>query len=162
MEQQFPALFDPFLSTPYDSFVQDTTLDHDQDDRGFVMDLSMESADFSETWLAGPSMVVAPHLPTEHVGAHANQDEQEDSNFLRGLDPPIKRRKKKAPTLRASDWEPFKARIIELHITQKRSLPEVKKMIESELGFVAEFVRAVRLHQDDTNHLAGFASIGLA
>jgi hypothetical protein len=162
MEQQFPAFFDPFLSTPYDSFVQDTTLDHDQGDHGFIMDLSMEPADFSETWLAGPFMADALHLPTEHVGTHANQDEQEDRNVLRGLDPPVKSRKKKAPTLRANDWEPFKARIIELHITQKRSLPEVKKMIESELGFVAEFVRAVRLHQDDANHLAGFASTGLA
>jgi hypothetical protein len=103
------------------------------------MDLSMDSADFSvETWLTGPPMADAPHHPTAHVGTHANQNEQADRNVLCGRDPPVKQRKKKAPTLRASDWEPYKARIIELHVTQKRSLPNVKEIIESELSFVAE------------------------
>ena len=58
------------------------------------------------------------------------------------MGPPPKRRKRKAPTLRAVDWEPYKARIIELHITQKPplSLKEVKDTLEREFGFVAEYV----------------------
>ncbi|KAI8718480.1 Clr5 domain-containing protein [Fusarium sp. LHS14.1] len=54
------------------------------------------------------------------------------------MGPPPKRRKKKAPTLRAEAWEPYKARILELHVTQKLSLGMVKKQIEEEFGFTAE------------------------
>ncbi|KAJ4175793.1 hypothetical protein NW767_015671 [Fusarium falciforme] len=54
------------------------------------------------------------------------------------MGPPPKRRKKKAPTLRAKAWEPYKARILELHVTQKLSLGKVKKKIEEEFGFTAE------------------------
>ncbi|KAL2687644.1 hypothetical protein Neosp_005206 [[Neocosmospora] mangrovei] len=54
------------------------------------------------------------------------------------MGPPPQRRKKKAPTLRAEAWEPYKARILELHVTQKRPLREVKKKIEDEFGFTAE------------------------
>lgn len=53
--------------------------------------------------------------------------------------PTPKRRKKKAPTLRAKDWERYKARILELHDTQNLPLPKVKEMIEEEFGFVAEY-----------------------
>ena len=49
-------------------------------------------------------------------------------------------RKKKAPTLRESDWEPYKDRIIQVHLVEKRSLPEVKILIEQEFGFTAEYV----------------------
>ncbi|KAJ4211317.1 hypothetical protein NW759_012519 [Fusarium solani] len=54
------------------------------------------------------------------------------------MGPAPKRRKKKAPTLRAKAWEPYKARILELHVTQKLSLEKVKKKIEEEFGFTAE------------------------
>ncbi|EON63691.1 hypothetical protein W97_02919 [Coniosporium apollinis CBS 100218] len=54
------------------------------------------------------------------------------------MGPPTNPRKRKAPTLRAEDWEPYKARIIELHIKQKLPLRKVKDTIESELGFKAE------------------------
>ncbi|KAJ9636760.1 hypothetical protein H2199_007754 [Coniosporium tulheliwenetii] len=54
------------------------------------------------------------------------------------MGPPTNPRKRKAPTLRAEDWEPYKARIIELHIEQNRPLPEVKDTIEREFGFQAE------------------------
>lgn len=56
------------------------------------------------------------------------------------MGPPPKRRKKKAPTLRAKDWEPYKARILELHGEQKLPLPKVKTVIEQEFGFTAEYV----------------------
>lgn len=54
--------------------------------------------------------------------------------------PPPNPRKRKAPTLRLDEWEPVKARVIELHITQNLPLPEVKKMVEEEFkssGFTA-------------------------
>jgi hypothetical protein len=55
--------------------------------------------------------------------------------------PPPNPRKKKAPTLRVDDWKPVKARVIELHITQKLPLPEVKKIVERDLpGFTATWV----------------------
>jgi hypothetical protein len=54
--------------------------------------------------------------------------------------PPSGRRKPKAPTLRAQDWEPYKARIVELYIDQKLPLREVKDKIEQEFGFKAEYV----------------------
>jgi len=49
-------------------------------------------------------------------------------------------RKKKAPTLRESDWGPYKDRIIQLHHVEKRPLPEVRILIEQEFGFSAEYV----------------------
>ena len=49
-------------------------------------------------------------------------------------------RKKKARTLRETDWEPYKDRVIQLHLTEKRHLPEVRILIEQEFGFNAEYV----------------------
>ncbi|KAF4445866.1 TPR-like protein [Fusarium austroafricanum] len=54
------------------------------------------------------------------------------------MPPPPKQRRKKAPTLRAKDWEPYKARILELHDTQKKPLQKVKEIMEEEFNFVAE------------------------
>lgn len=51
--------------------------------------------------------------------------------------PPPKPRKRKAPTLRESDWEPYRERITELYAT-KMPLKVVKHTIESETGFCAE------------------------
>lgn len=54
--------------------------------------------------------------------------------------PDTRARKKKARTLRESDWEPYKDRIIQLHLTEKRPLTEVKTTVEQEFGFTAEYV----------------------
>jgi hypothetical protein len=54
------------------------------------------------------------------------------------IGPPPKSRKKKAPTVRAKDWEPYKDRNLDLHNTQKLSLGKVKKIIEDEFGFTAK------------------------
>lgn len=54
------------------------------------------------------------------------------------MEPPVRPRKHKAPTLRADDWEPYKKRILDLHATQKLPLPKVRQMIEEEYGFKAE------------------------
>jgi Clr5 domain len=48
-----------------------------------------------------------------------------------------KARKKKAPNLTAKAWEPYKARVIELHISQGVPLPRVKEIMEEEAGFEA-------------------------
>jgi hypothetical protein len=56
------------------------------------------------------------------------------------MGPPIKPRKGKVPTLRSEAWQPYKNRIIELHITQDLPLREVKNIIEKESGFTAEYV----------------------
>ena len=56
------------------------------------------------------------------------------------MGPPINKRKRKAPTLRADAWEPYKDRIVELHVTQNLPLPKVKDIIQEEFGFTAEYV----------------------
>lgn len=81
-------------------------------------------------WLAGTSQPVfasaAPTGPALPMG------------------PPAQPRKRKAATLRADDWEPYKKRVLDLHIEQKRPLPEVRQIIEKEYGFKAEYVAFVR------------------
>ncbi|PSN58555.1 hypothetical protein BS50DRAFT_154072 [Corynespora cassiicola Philippines] len=62
----------------------------------------------------------APAEPVSHMG------------------PPARLRKRKAPTLRAADWEPYKKRILDLHTGQNLPLPKVRQMIEEEYGFRAE------------------------
>jgi hypothetical protein len=49
-------------------------------------------------------------------------------------------RKRKAPTLHADAWEPYKRRILELHITQGLPLLEVRQKMEDEYGFKAKYV----------------------
>jgi hypothetical protein len=58
------------------------------------------------------------------------------------LPPPAKSRKKKAPTLRESDWKPHQDRITELY-SSGLPLKEVKDIIEAETGFSAEYVGSV-------------------
>jgi hypothetical protein len=62
------------------------------------------------------------------------------SEYLQPIAPLPKSRKRKAPTLRLSDWEPVKARVIELYGALNLELPDVKKNIEEEFkpyGFTA-------------------------
>jgi hypothetical protein len=54
--------------------------------------------------------------------------------------PALRTRKKKAPTLCAKAWEPYKARILDLHVANKLPLRDVKTTIEAEFGFSAEYV----------------------
>jgi hypothetical protein len=54
------------------------------------------------------------------------------------MGPPSRPRKRKAPTLRADDWEPYKARVVELYVNQGLALKKVKEKIEEEFGFTAE------------------------
>jgi hypothetical protein len=54
------------------------------------------------------------------------------------MDPPARPRKRKAPTLRANDWEPYKERILQLHVEEELPLPKVMQLIEEEYSFKAE------------------------
>jgi hypothetical protein len=55
------------------------------------------------------------------------------------MQPPPRPRKRKAPTLRDSDWQPHKSRISELY-TSGMTLKDIMTTVESETGFRAEYV----------------------
>lgn len=57
------------------------------------------------------------------------------------VQPPTKPRKRKAPTLRESDWEPYKDRITDLY-TSGAPLKRVREAMEADFGFHAEYVPA--------------------
>lgn len=63
------------------------------------------------------------------------------------MGPPARPRKRKAPTLRANVWEPYKDRILDLHITQGLALPKVRQMMKEEYGFTAEYVAPTNRRQ---------------
>lgn len=87
------------------------------------------------------SLPTLHHSYTQHDADFAS-DSQPASAAPMG--PPDRPRKRKAPTLRADNWEPYKKRILDLHITQNLPLPKVRQMIEEEYGFKAEYVACVR------------------
>jgi hypothetical protein len=55
---------------------------------------------------------------------------------VQSMAPPPKSQKQKAQRLHCDKWELVKPRIIELHITQKLPLPEVKKIVEEDFKSV--------------------------
>ncbi|KAF2114628.1 hypothetical protein BDV96DRAFT_647324 [Lophiotrema nucula] len=67
-------------------------------------------------------------------------EDKSDANIVptTPMGPPTQSRKRKAPTLRAEDWEPYRDRIVDLHITQDLPLKEVKQTMKDEFGFSAE------------------------
>jgi hypothetical protein len=84
-----------------------------------------------------------PPSPIMQTDIHTTVVEQSfsgEGTSNAAMGPPTKTRKKKAPTLRAEAWEPFKSRILDLHIKQNLPLPAVKKCIEDEFQFTAEYV----------------------
>jgi hypothetical protein len=110
----------------------------------------------------GPGVTTQNHtlhplnLPTLHPD-HARFDFEfaGDSQFASAstsapaspMGAPIRLRKRKAATLRADDWEPYKMHILDLHIKQKKTLPEVMRIVEEKYGFKAEYVAVVRARQ---------------
>ncbi|EWY90059.1 hypothetical protein FOYG_07685 [Fusarium oxysporum NRRL 32931] len=99
-------------------------------------------------FIAGQNHLYAPPNPAFDSFIQGLQDTSSTDN-MDGLGaaqitptpitgPPRKSRKKKAPTLRDEDWEPFKDRILELYETHKLPLEKVKTMIEDEFGFTAQ------------------------
>jgi hypothetical protein len=91
--------------------------------------------------------------PSPAFGVHKHHD-AETGNYTQTtpaipMGPPIRSRKSKAPTLRANAWEPYKAQIVELHITQGLPLKEVREHIQREFGFTAEYVTLSRSSRSD-------------
>jgi len=88
-----------------------------------------------------------PPQPSLAIPGHGYQDMGDASNAQIAptlpMGPPARPRKRKAPTLRAGDWEPYKAQIIELHITQGLPLKEVRERMEKGFGFSAEYVALI-------------------
>ena len=66
--------------------------------------------------------------------------DSQDENAPSSMSPPPKKRRKKAPTLSADAWEPYKDRIIQLHIYEGQPLRKVKEAMERECNFIAEYV----------------------
>lgn len=93
-----------------------------------------------------------PHLA--HLCPSDQLSSDNRDNGISDMGPPKKPRKRKVPTLRADAWEPYKARILELHKARKKPLREVKEILERECGFSAEYVspqaRESRLHVTGT------------
>lgn len=91
----------------------------------------------------GPRVLYQRDAPFESGSASYSQPTSTSTSTLpAALAPPVglqeQTRKRKAPTLRAADWEPYKKRILDLHIEQDLPLPEVKQMMQNECGFEAE------------------------
>ena len=93
-----------------------------------------------ENWcmILGRTYIPAPHI-VEYLG-----DAQTIPAIPMG--PPTKSRKRKAPTLHADAWEPYKARIVELHIEQGLPLWEVKNIM-NKFGLTAEYVSLFKVEQ---------------
>lgn len=65
------------------------------------------------------------------------------------MGPPARPRKRKAPTRRADAWEPYEHHILDLHVTQGLSLSEVRRMMEVEYDFKAEYAVPVDIKQSE-------------
>jgi hypothetical protein len=87
--------------------------------------------------VSSSSLSATPYLPNLQGTLHNFSDGPGIATS--SMDPPAKKRKKKAPTLRADQWEPYRDRIKELHIDQNLPLREVKNVIEREFGFTAVY-----------------------
>jgi hypothetical protein len=73
--------------------------------------------------------------------------------------PGTKKRKRKATTVSAQAWEPYKEHIEELHVNQGIPLPKVREMIEKNFGFTAEYVIIIRTKRSMSTNLAKNTSI---
>lgn len=86
------------------------------------------------------SPVSNPPPPLDHPNQAQGLQLPSDAQDIAALPipPPTKTRKRKAPTLTADAWNPYKDRIVELHIEQNLPLSKVKETMEKEFGFTAE------------------------
>jgi hypothetical protein len=100
----------------------------------------MDDITFSNNyWGMDEYNAIAIALP---IAEDANTEMLPDTvvNPASNTDAAPKPRKKKAPTLRAHDWEPHRPRFEELYVQQKLPLPEVKRIMEEENRIFAEYV----------------------
>ncbi|KAI1327737.1 Tetratricopeptide repeat-domain-containing protein [Xylariaceae sp. FL0255] len=98
-------------------------------------------ADHKIATSSGMSQIAAqvPSYPPLQMKDHQTIAGTNDGSAIlqQSMPPPTKSRKRKALTLRDHDWEPMKARIIELHINESLPLSEVQKSIKQEYAFEA-------------------------
>lgn len=76
------------------------------------------------------------HKSANHPSRKKVNTDKVSKKASRPLDPQNQDPKKKAQTLSAEKWEPYKSQIIELH--KKYKLQEVQRIMKKEHGFVAE------------------------
>lgn len=131
----------PFLD-PFDTYMapQSSFEPKQVNSTGQITDIVSDHSDFPNSMLnrlAVPSTITQESTLGNFSGlrTEALYDTQMNSSIASSaLKIP---RKRKAATLRAKDWEPYKARIVELHISEDRPLEEVMQLMELEFGFSA-------------------------
>ena len=157
-----PSLLDPapaFPSQPYPHYAENQNFTPAQQSSGLyrVDQTSVRTSTWQTQTFCGPAASIQHHVqqpigprilcpsnaPFETGSAnYSHPTSIPTSTVPESLAPPMgpqeRTRKRKAPTLRAADWEPYKKRILELHIDQDIPLPKVKEMIQDECGFEAE------------------------
>ena len=138
---------------------------YEPDDVHFALGLGFQTQSQGGHFTSGPSQMPHSFDPSIAFRSHQNHSIESPSNVqttpVDSMGPPTRPRKRKAPTLRADAWEPYKARIVELYISLGLSLPEVKKKIEDEFGFTAEYVKIFMIEQLDfkyTNIIIDYAN----
>ena len=150
-------MYNAFLPTGNDKHIMDS-YEPFPIDLGFNPD-DMTISYLSQSPLGTPSFLqAAASSPLQHAAAPSQSGgERDDSNTQpvsgsrqvsaaselvphgASMGSSIKSRKRKAPTLKADAWEPYKARVIELHINQGMPIQKVKEIIENEFNFTAEY-----------------------
>jgi hypothetical protein len=140
------------LSDPCEPALSSPMLGHNVPDQAFWLygnDSALEYPAFNTAftpWQLDSTYNYEPHSFDQSPAPYNDQplSFQPPSDIrdtaVSSMGPPTRMRKRKAPTLRVDAWEPYKARIIELHIEQGLPLGKVKDIIEKEFGFTAEYV----------------------
>lgn len=120
-------------------------------DDGLALNSALQAQPQSEQFMFGQDPILHSFDPSPALHSHEHNGVEPTSGVqttpATSMPPPSQKRKRKVPTLRANDWEPYKARIVELHIAQRLPLPEVKQKIEGEFGFTAEYVMPFDVEQ---------------
>ena len=70
--------------------------------------------------------------PENADNAHNIDNADNTDNAVPSHGQPLRNRRSKATTLRDKDWEPYKQRIIDLHITQNIPLSEVVEIMKTQ------------------------------
>lgn len=136
------------LAASYLTQIPDATQAHESYDTLFALDgLPSQVQGLERQVTAGQDHVSHPLNMSQGIRYNGGSSHDAQALSATSMGPPTKTRRRKAPTLRAEDWEPYKARILELHVTQGLPLPTVKEKIKEEFGFSAEYDAFFKLRQ---------------
>jgi hypothetical protein len=111
-----------------------------------------------EHFVPDQNQALPPSIPPHHASCQPQNMPPANNADAQAMAPALKRGKK-AKTLRPEDWEPYKARVLELHSTQKKTLDEVRKIIEKEFGFVAKYAAFPQAKQNQGSNSADSITI---